>query len=96
MALTNPTTGATLGGEVGLFATAEDDIGIVRVQFSVDGALLGTVLAAPFGLVWNTADVSIGPHTVTAVAFDAAGHETAASAEVIVENTGGGPPMVTN
>jgi hypothetical protein len=92
VALTNPAAGATLSGVATLAATASDDVGIVAVQFTVDGVVAGTDTDAPYEMLWHTADAVNGQHTVRAVARDGAGRETAASAEVIVLNA---PPPPT-
>jgi hypothetical protein len=56
---------------------------------------MGTELtAAPYELVWNTTGVANGSHTVSAVARDAAGHETSTSVVVNVMNDST-PPVVT-
>ena len=86
MTLTNPPAGATLGGVATMFATASDDVGVVAVQFKVDGALVGIDTVAPYELLWNTLDAANGTHLVTVVALDGASHETTTSAEVAVLN----------
>jgi hypothetical protein len=86
VALTNPAAGATLGGVATLVADASDDIGVVGVQFKIDGALMGIDTVAPYELLWNTTDAVNGTHMVTAVALDAAANETTMSAEVAVMN----------
>jgi len=48
-------------------------VGVVGVQFKLDGANLGVeVTSAPYTLSWNTATASNGQHTLTAVARDTA------------------------
>ena len=86
VALANPSAGATLGGVATLVADASDDIGVVGVQFKIDGALMGIDTVAPYELLWNTTDAANGTHMVTAVALDAAANETTTSAEVAVMN----------
>ena len=96
VALTSPPAGATLSGTVTVMATASDDLEVFGVRFTVDGAPLGAEDAvAPYELLWDTASVANGPHTVTAVARDAAGHEAAASAEVAIMNAAS-TPTATN
>jgi len=93
VALTNPGVGATLSGVVSLVATASDDVGVASVQFLVDGIASGAPMTAgPYAWSWNT-DVANGPHTLTAVARDAAGHETSASVAVTVANDHGAPTL---
>jgi hypothetical protein len=66
---------------------AADDIGVLGVKLLLDGVLMGTELtAAPYGIEWNTAEVPNGGHTITAIARDAAGNETAASVAVTIAN----------
>jgi len=87
VALTTPVEGASLGGLVSVLAAATDDIGVTAVQFKVDGAIVGSEdTVAPYELLWDTAGASNGSHTVSAVARDAAGHETTTSVVVVVSN----------
>ena len=54
ISLTSPTTGTTLSGPVTLTATATDNIGVVGVQFQLNGAHLGAEdTTAPFALPWG-------------------------------------------
>lgn len=70
------------GTSVDVAADATDNVGVVGVQFFLDGTALGAEdLAAPYGLGWNTTSWSDGVHTLTARARDAAG------------NTGVSPPV---
>ncbi len=87
--LLDPVGGATLRGTVMVGATAADDIGVVSVEFLVDGSVaVPATAAAAYQWSWNTASVVNGSHTVTAVARDAAGHATASTVEVTVDNNG--------
>lgn len=75
VALTSPTDGTTLSGNVLVAATATDDVGVVGVQFMLDSANLGIAdLTSPYSLTWITTATSNGAHTLTAVAMDAAGN----------------------
>src|SRR5204863_431507 len=69
-------------------ATASDNVGVVGVQFKLDGANLGAEdTATPYSVTWNTTTVANGSHTLTAVARDAAGNTaTATSVTVTVNN----------
>ncbi|HMC70104.1 MAG TPA: Ig-like domain-containing protein, partial [Mycobacteriales bacterium] len=88
VALTAPADGATVNGTVTVSATASDNVGVVGVQFQLDGATLGPeVTAAPYTTPWNTLAVVDGVHSLTAVARDAAGNfATAAAVNVTVAN----------
>jgi hypothetical protein len=91
--LTAPANGATVSGAaVTVSATASDTVGVVGVQFKLDGANLGAEdTTALYSVSWNTTTVGDGPHTLTAVARDAAGNTTT-SAPVTVTVANGGPP----
>ena len=78
--LTSPTKGSTLSGTVNIIATATDNIGVVGVQFRLNGANLGAEdTTDPFSISWNTTGVSPGQYTLTAIARDAAGNSTSSA-----------------
>ncbi len=86
VSITSPTAG-TVSGTITVSATAADNIGVVGVQFRLDGVNLGAEdTTSPHSVSWNTATASNGTHTLTAVARDAAGN-TATSSAVIVTVT---------
>jgi glucose/arabinose dehydrogenase/PKD repeat protein len=75
--ITAPTGGAQVSGIVNVTADADDDVGVVGVQFLVDGVATGAEDAtAPYGLAWDTRAAQNGAHTLTARARDAAGNTT--------------------
>src|SRR5437867_789820 len=81
VSITAPATVATVAGTVTVSATASDNVGVVGVQFKLDGANLGAeVTAVPYSLSWTTTTASNGAHTLTAVARDAAGNTATSSA----------------
>ena len=85
--LTAPAAG-TVSGAVTVTANATDNVGVVGVQFRLDGVNLGAeVTTSPYAVTWNTATVTNGTHSLTAVARDAAGNSaTAATVTVTVNN----------
>jgi Concanavalin A-like lectin/glucanases superfamily/Bacterial Ig-like domain/Bacterial Ig domain len=92
VSLTSPSPGSTVGGLVALAATAADNIGVLGVQFRIDGVNLGAEdVAPPFEASWNTHLVSNGAHTLTAVARDGGGNTATATANVTVSNTSVSP-----
>jgi len=77
VAITSPADNATLQGTNTLTATASDNVGVVGVQYQLDGANLGAEdTAAPYNLTWNSFGVSNGAHVLTAIARDAADNRT--------------------
>ncbi|TMK43228.1 MAG: hypothetical protein E6G55_12625, partial [Actinobacteria bacterium] len=95
VSITAPAAGSTVAGTASVSASATDNVGVVGVQFKLDGANLGAeVLAAPYSLSWNTTGASNGSHTLTAVARDAAGNTaTTAAVSVTVDNA---PPVIAS
>ena len=84
VAVTGPAAEATVSGTVTVAATAADDIAVTGVRFLVDGVALGAEdTTAPFEASWNTTALANGSHVLTAVARDAAGHETTAAAVTV-------------
>jgi hypothetical protein len=91
VSITLPANGATVSGSaVQLSANASDNVGVMGVQFRLDGGNLGSeITAAPYTLSWNTGTAANGSHTLTAVARDAAGNATTGSrVSVTVSNSG--------
>lgn len=69
--ITNPTDGSTVSGSISVDTSATDDVGVVRVEFFVDGTLVSTDTSAPFGFTLDTTTLTEGSHTILARAFDA-------------------------
>jgi hypothetical protein len=93
--LTAPTAGATVTGTVAVSATASDNVGVVGVQFQIDGVNLGSEdTAAPYSLSWDTTTIANGTHALTAIARDAAGNRTTAAAVSVM--VGNPPATPTN
>ncbi len=88
VSVSSPAAGATVSGTVSLAATAADNVGVVGVQFKVDGTNVGAEdTSSPFGASWSSASVANGTHSVTAVARDAAGNvTTSAPVSITVSN----------
>ncbi|MBZ5569958.1 MAG: putative Ig domain-containing protein, partial [Acidobacteriia bacterium] len=97
ISLSSPSNGSTVSGNVTLSATASDNVGVVGVQFKVDGTNLGAeVTATPYSMSWNSTTASNGSHAISAVARDAAGNTNTASATVNVSNVSDTtPPTVS-
>lgn len=70
----------TVTGIVEAAVTASDNVAVAGVQFYLDGQRLGSeVLAAPWRVVLDTTALTVGAHTLTAVARDVAGNVATAS-----------------
>jgi len=91
--LTAPANFASgLTGTLSLEATATDNVGVVGVEFQVDGVIVGTEdTAAPYQASVNTANYAFGQHLVRARARDAAGNLSAWSIATVM--FGGSVPV---
>ncbi|MBA2480204.1 MAG: fibronectin type III domain-containing protein, partial [Planctomycetes bacterium] len=96
VALTAPANVSTVSGTVTLTATASDNVGVIGVQFQIDGVNIGAEdTAAPYSLAWNSLLVANGAHTISAIARDAAGNRTTASVSVTVNNADTVAPVIS-
>jgi thermitase len=86
--VSSPAAGAIVRGLVTLGATASDNVGVVGVQFRLDGVNVGAeVTTAPYQLTWNSGSVANGEHVFVVVARDAAGNSTVAPSVRITVDT---------
>lgn len=79
---TAPTVFASVSGSapnLQLQAQANDNVGVTRVEFLVDGALAGNVSAQPYQFPLDATTLSNGAHQLVAVAYDAAGNSAASA-----------------
>jgi hypothetical protein len=89
VSISAPAAGARVsGGAVTVSASASDNVGVAGVQLRLDGANLGSEdTTAPYAVSWNTLASTIGSHSLSAVARDAAGNTTtSAGVAVLVDN----------
>src|SRR5262252_4233651 len=87
VAISAPAPGATVSGStVTLSAAASSPGAVSKVQFFVDGSLVGTAGQAPWQVTWNSATVANGSHTITATATDSAGNSATSAGSTITVN----------
>ena len=84
--ITNPSNGATVSGIVGVTTNANDDGGIVKVEFYVAGFLKLTDTTAPYTYSWDTMIVSNASHTISATVYDIANKTATDTITVTVNN----------
>jgi hypothetical protein len=81
VSLTAPTSGATVSGTINVTATASDNVGVVGLQFILDGNPLGPeITTSPYSISWNTSTTTNGAHLLTARARDAANNSATSAA----------------
>jgi peptidoglycan/xylan/chitin deacetylase (PgdA/CDA1 family) len=101
--MTAPADGATVirTSTVGILDEATDNVGVASVRFFLDGVSLGSKTSptvsggSTYKWNWETAGVSEGSHTLTAVATDTAGNQTS-SASVTVNVVADTTPPTTS
>ena len=84
VAITNPANNAVVArkSNVTITATATDNVGVARVEFSVNGNLQCTDTAAPYSCVWRVPNPMNRTFQIQARAFDAAGNNATATIQV--------------
>jgi hypothetical protein len=94
ISIASPAPG-NVSGTINVTANANDNFGVVGVQFLLDGSNLGTEdISSPFSVSWNANAVANGPHTLSARARDAAGNiATAANVNITVVTAN--PPVIS-
>jgi subtilisin family serine protease len=82
----SPADGAIVSGVVAVIAPATDNVGVVRLDLYLDGALAAQTSDPTDVFLWNTAGVSGGMHAIQVAARDAAGNVARAGVMVQVAN----------
>ena len=93
ISITAPTDGAMLRGDVQLEASADDNVGVAEVRFTVDGEPAGGPIAIPpFRALWTSAGARDGTHSIGGTALDTSGNAANATpVGVTIDNT---PPQL--
>ncbi|HZH18499.1 MAG TPA: Ig-like domain-containing protein, partial [Archangium sp.] len=85
--ITSPAEGSTLSGTVTVTASAQDNVGIARVEFYSDyNTFIGSDTTAPYSMNWNTTSVPNGAHTLHLRVYDTGGNYTNVEIDVNVSN----------
>ena len=90
LALTWPANGSYVGGNsLPVNADASDAAGCLTVRFRIDGEHWSDMNLTGGGYLsaWHSREYADGPHTVTVIATDGAGHIVERSVTVVVDNT---------
>ncbi len=89
--ITSPSNGSTVSGSFDIQATASDDSGVAKVEFHLDGNLMGVDTDAPYSLNLNSANFSDGSYALMALAYDDAGNMGSDNdTSITINNSGGG------
>ncbi|HVX48413.1 MAG TPA: Ig-like domain-containing protein [Candidatus Saccharimonadales bacterium] len=92
VSIASPSNGSTVSGIVTATASASDNVGVTKVEISVDGSLKIADTSAPYNYSFDSKTISNGSHTISAKAYDAAGNSSSSSVTVTVNNPDTTPP----
>jgi hypothetical protein len=95
LTITNPAEGSYVTSAITVSVTASDASGIARVEFYVDNQLAATDTSSPYSYFWNVPGVPDGSHSVKAIAYDAVGHSSTATRNILVAQAAPPPPDIT-
>ena len=70
----NPPASAAKGNRLTVTVNATDNVGVVKVELYLDGALVGTDASVPYSFTINTSKLAAGQHTLQAKAYDPSGN----------------------
>ena len=84
--LTVPADGSTVSGVIEVAAEATDNVGVVGVQFLMDGVVIGAEdRSAPYSILFDTSLMSLGSHEFSARARDASDNRATAAAVTVAK-----------
>lgn len=91
--ITSPAAGAAIvaAGTVAVTATAQDNVGVSRVEFYDGNTLKATDSTVPYAFDWAVTIADNGTHNLQARAYDAAGNVTGSS--IVPVNVSIAPPV---
>lgn len=93
VSLTAPANNSTVSGTVSIGATASDNVGVVGVQFRLNGVNIGAEdTSAPHAASYDSRLVNNGTYALTAVARDAAGNVTTSTSRAVTISNSTSPP----
>lgn len=84
--ITAPVEGASIRDVISIHAVASDNIRVARVDFYVNGILIGTDTQAPFSMDWDTRGIPGGHARLRATAVDNNGLTSFHEVTAVVEN----------
>jgi hypothetical protein len=87
VSVTSPAAGATVTGSTTVSANASDNVGVARVDFLVDGNVVGSSASSPYTFTWGSTSVADGNHSISARAVDLAGNQATSTVTVTTANT---------
>jgi len=86
--ISSPANGSTVSGLLAVNVNAADNLGVMRVDLKLNGNVIASDTASPYGFSLDTTQLPNGGASLVAVAYDAAGNTgNSATVAVTVNNT---------
>jgi len=76
--LTSPTSGSSYGASVPFASIVYDDAPVVRVDYLINGNVVGSATAAPYAFTWYSSGLS-GQYTASANVYDSLGRSASSA-----------------
>ena len=93
----DPAEGDVVSGMITIVVEASDNVGVTQVDLYVDGSFVSSDTVPPHEWAFDTTTLADGAHTISAVAYDAAGNSAESDlVHVIVDNTTPAPECLSN
>jgi regulation of enolase protein 1 (concanavalin A-like superfamily) len=89
---TSPAAGAQVSGTIQVSVNAQDNVGVTRVDFRLNGAIAATRTTAPYTFLWDTTTVGDGQHVLEVRAHDAAGNTGSSGPRTVTVSNAASPP----
>lgn len=86
----SPDSGETVSGTITIRASASSSVGVSKVEFFIDGVLIGSDSSSPYQRNFNTSNLDAGSHSITARLVDKNG-EKITSSKVTVKTKAAAP-----
>ena len=74
-----PLGSSTVSGLVSVSVNAADNVAVARVDLKVNGTVVASDIAGPYGFSWDSTGVANGINNLVAVAYDTAGNVASSS-----------------
>lgn len=87
VAITAPAPDSIVDGLVDVDVSADDNVGVERVDLYANGYQVGSTEISPYEFTWDSTRVNDGTATLTAYAFDTSGNRGEAEIQVEVANS---------
>ncbi len=95
VSLTAPSDNSKVSDQTDITANASDDIGVTKVEFYADNALVGSSAAEPYKYSWDTTAITDGTHTIYAKAYDASGKSASSAVATVTKPAPNQPPTIS-